>query len=201
MSDKTNQEILTEIANETNRLLYYNEEQYPLPSYRQIPRYRIQAFMPNNASETSYFVWSSDPYGEKIVDFTVFCGAFIPISSGITGKINIRKKNIIDKLNIFKSNDNHSSLPDSFDSKVIISGDDLSMMKTFFDKVKLQDKILEVLDISDIIKISINETNIDFVPELKGKSHLSILNKQDWYMEKEQIEKLFGLIEQIKELL
>ncbi|MEI7596774.1 MAG: hypothetical protein WCK02_13570 [Bacteroidota bacterium] len=200
MENKTNIEILSDIATETNRVIEFKEEQYPLSSYSQIPRLRTSVYMPNNASKTSYFVWSCDPYGE-IGENTVFCGAFIPISSGITGKINIRKKNIIDKLNIFKSNDNHSSLPETFDSKVIISGDDLSMMKTFFNNVKLQNKILEILDISDIIKISINEIDVDFVPELKGKSHLCILNKQDWYMEKEQIEKLFGLIEQIKKLL
>ena len=100
MDNKSNIEILREFAKSTNRSIVDKEIPYPLTGIRTFQKYKRMVCIPNNHEHTSYFIWFSDPYA-KIGQPTIFCGAFIPISSKIKSSISIRSKNILDKLSMF----------------------------------------------------------------------------------------------------
>ena len=70
--------------------------------------------------------------------------------------------------------------------------------KRLFSQARIQDQFVEALGIDKLINISVNEYNIDFVPELKNQSYLSIINPQSWYTERNDIEKLFKQMEKIR---
>lgn len=201
MEEKTNKELLTDFAKATNRVIDYKEVQHQLPAYgvHRFPKFRYTINIPNNSDETSYFVWFSDPF-YKIAEYTVFCGAFIPLPSQIDAKIKIRSKNIFDKLNPFAKN-NHTLGSRLFDSKAIISSENLTTIPPVLNNTMVQHKIIQALDIYEILQISINEYDVDFVEGLKGKSYLSIVNPQSWYMEKDEIENLFNAVEEIRKAI
>ena len=132
---------------------------------------------------------------------TIYSGAFIPLNSDIKSSINIRNRNIIDKLNVF-SNTKSSVIGDSkFDSKVVISGELDSSVKQLLSRLKLQERLLQALKIEPFINISINEYNLDFIPELKGIPYLSIINPQNWTLETDDVEKIFKQIEKIRNVI
>ncbi len=195
--EKTNIELLTEIARSSRRTIEYHEIPYPLSGIRKFPRYKRIVYMPNNPEKTSYFVWYSDPYA-KIGYPEIFCGAFIPISSRIRSKVTIRNKNILDNLSILSKKRSNKIGSDFFDSKVIISDKPDTPLKRFLSQSKLQQQILNALVINNTIQVSINEPNIRFVPEFKDLSYMSVVNPQSWYFEKEEIEMLFHYIEKIR---
>jgi len=139
--EKTNIEILTEYAKSTNRKIISTREKYPKSGIRTFTKFKEIIYIPNNAENTSYFIWFSDPYA-KIGLPTIYSGAFIPLSSCIKSSINIRNRNIIYKLNVF-SNTKSSVIGDSkFDSKVVISGGLDSSVKQLLSQLKLQEQLL-----------------------------------------------------------
>ena len=193
--EDSNIKILKEFAKSTNRSIEIEEIAYPVTGIRTFQQYKRIIYIPNNPEKTSYFVWFSDPY-ENIGLPSVFCGAFIPLSSNITSKINIRKKNIIDKLKIFSKNNKIGNK--DFDSKVVISGSINSYTNKLLSKSRIQYQLLEALENNLLINISLNEYNIDFIPELKGETYLSIINPQSWTIESKDIEQMFKQIEKIR---
>ncbi|NOR88591.1 MAG: hypothetical protein GQ527_13385 [Bacteroidales bacterium] len=197
MEDKSNIEILRDFAKSTNRSIVDKEIPHPLTGIHTFRKYRRMIYIPNNPQRTSFFVWFSDPYA-KIGLPTVLCGAFIPISSKIKSSINIRNRNTLDKLNIFSKTKTNKIGNDHFDSKVIISGDMDSSMNRFLSPSRFQGQLLKALEIEKYMNISLNEYEIDFVPELKNTPYLSIINPQSWYLEKDDIERVFRQIEKIR---
>lgn len=198
--DKSNIEILQEFAKSTNRSIVYKEIPYPLTGIRTFQKYRRMIYIPNNPENTSYFIWFSDPYA-KIGLPTIFSGAFIPLSSRIKSSINIRNKNTLDKLNIFSKTKTNIVGSDHFDSKVIISGKLDASTKRLLMQARIQDQLLKALTIESFMNISLNEYNIDFVPEFKGKSYLSIINPQSWNLERNEIESMFRQIEKTRNVI
>lgn len=197
MEEKSNIEVLKELARATNRTIVDKEVQYPVSGIGKIPKYRRIVFMPNNATKTSFFIWFSDPYA-KIGFPTNFCGAFIPISERIKSKLNIRAKYILDNINFLSKTKANKIGNDYFDSKVIISGNVDTAAKRLLANSKVQHQILSAFEIASFINVSINEYNIDFVPELKNKSYLSIINPQGWDFERDFIEEIFRSIEKLR---
>jgi len=200
MMEKSNIEILREFAKSTNRSIVDKEIPYPLTGIRTFRKYKRMIYVPNNPENTSYFIWFSDPYA-KIGLPTIFSGAFIPLSSRIKSRINIRNKNILDKLNIFSKTKSNKIGNDRFDSKVVISGNVDSSVKRLLSQSRIQDQLLEALEIEQFMNISLNEYKIDFISEFKGSPYLSIINPQSWDIERNDIEKIFRQIEKIRNVI
>jgi len=200
MEEKSNIEILREFAKSTNRSIVDKEIPYPLTGIRTFRKYKSIIYIPNNPENTSYFIWFSDPYA-KIGMPTIYSGAFIPLPSKIKSKFNIRKKNILDKLNIFTKTTSNKIGNDHFDSKVVISGNIDSSVKRLLSQSSIQDELLKALEIDQFMNISLNEYNIDFIPEFNGIPYLSIINPQSWDLEKNDIEEKFRQIEKIRNVM
>ena len=198
--EKPNIEILREYAKSTNRSIVDKEIPYPLTGIRTFRKYKKMIYISNNPGNTSYFIWFSDPYA-KIGLPTIYSGAFIPLSSRLKSRLNIRNKNILDKVNIFSKTKSNKIGNDRFDSKVVISGNIDSSVKRFLSHSRLQDQLLNALKIEPFMNISMNEYNIDFIPAFKGISYLSIINPQSWTLESNDIEKIFRQIEKINQLI
>ena len=200
MEDRSNIEILKEFAKSTNRSIVDRDIPYPLTGIRTFQKYKRMIYVPNNSEKTSFFIWFSDPYS-KIGMPTIFSGAFIPLSSRIKSRVNIRNKNILDKLNILSKTKSNKIGNDRFDSKVVISGDVDSSVKRLLSQSRIQDQLLKALEIEQFMNISLNEYDIDFIPEFKGVPYLSIINPQSWDLERNDIEKMFRQIEEIRNLI
>lgn len=195
MEEKSNIEILRAFAKATNRSIVDKETPYPKTGIQTFQKFKRTVYIPNNTENTSFFIWFSDPYA-KIGQPTIFCGAFIPLSSEIKSKINIRSKNVLDKLKIFSKTNNLGS--NRFDSKVIISGIIDAATKRLLSQTRVQDQLLKAMEIDSRMNISINEYKFDFVPELENRTYLSIINPQSWDLESKTIEDLFRQIEKIR---
>ncbi len=196
--NRSNIEVLKDFARRTNREIYYKEEEYPMSGYRKIPQFRYFVFIPINENKTSFFVLFSDPY-YTIGQYTVFCGVFTELPFQIEGKVNIRKRNIIDKLNPFEKRVNADFVSNRFSKNTVLFYEYESDLRKLLNNVMVEERILDVVDKSDLMHVSINEYNVDFVPELKGKTCLSVVNPQSWVFEDAEIEEYFKLVERVRE--
>ncbi len=200
MMEKTNIEELKEFSKSTNRVMAAKEVPYPLSGIRTFRKYRSWVYIPNNSENTSFFIWYNDPYA--IIGLPkIYCGAFIPLSSSLNSKINIRIRNILDKLNFFSNGASIKIGNKRIDKKLIISGNMNSSERKLFTQPMIQDKLLEVLNDEPFMNISLNENNVDFVPELRNTPYLSIINPQKWIFDKKVIERIFMQIEEIRNLI
>lgn len=197
MEEKSNIETLKDFAKATNRTVNSTEKQYPDSGLRTRLKYNRQVCIPNNADRTSFYFCYSDPYG-SFANPIIYSGAFIPLPSNIKSKVNIRNKNVIDRLNVLSKNKDNNLGNENFDKKVLISNTLDAATKRLLSSSKLQTLLLEALSIDKSIIISINEHNVDFVPELKGQSYLSIIDPQFWRLEAKEIEKFFEQIEKVR---
>jgi hypothetical protein len=200
MDDRAAIEFLRDFAKRTNREFESDESRYPLSSYRKIERYKSYAIISDSDRDSCYFVWLSDPY-YAIGEYSVFCGIFIPISSKYSHKFYIRKKNILDNLNLISAIKNIGKKEPGFLSKVVISGDDGGSAFELFSGTMAGHTVLEALDISPAMRVSVNEPRVDFVPGLNGKNFVAILNPQNWVLDKETIEKMFRLGKELREFI
>lgn len=200
MEDKSSKDILNEFARMTNRIAVIKEIPCNLAGFRTFQKYKKQVYMPYDSSRTNYFVWLSDPFA-RIGYPTVISGAFIPLSSRIKSRLNIRSRNVLDKFSFLTKSKTYKTGSRKFDSQVVITGSINSAEKRLLFQPRVQDQMLKALGIASYMNISINEYNIDFVPELKGKSYLSIINPQSWELERDSIEEIFRRMEKIRNII
>ncbi len=200
MQEKSNIELLQAVAKRTNRNIEFKESRFPMSGVRRIPKFKRTIYMHNNILDKNLFVWYGNPY-EEFGTHTIFCGAVAPIDFPKSEKIKIRKRFIVDKLHLIKEPQVFKSGSPSFDSKVVISGNNGSFSQKLFANVHLQHLIIEALKVDEFITISINGYNLDFVPELVGQSYISIMNPQSWYTDQPEIDELFRLINSISKIL
>ena len=200
MEDKSSKDIIEEYARITKRVAVYNETPYKLSGVYKFVKYRKFVYMPYDSSRNNCFVWVSDPLA-RIGYPTVFSGAFIPLSSRIKSKLNIRSRNVLDKFSFLAKSKTYSTGSKKFDSQVVIKGDIDSAEKRLLSQPKVQDQMLKALGIASNMTISINEYNVDFVPELKEKSYISIINPQEWELERDRIEEIFRRMEKIRNII
>lgn len=197
MEEKTDSELLREFARSTNRFIIEKDTPYPKSGVGIPQKFRRIIIIPNNAEKTSFFIWFSDPYA-RIGITTVFCGAFTRIPSKIKAKINIRKKTVIDKIDVFSRSKTNKIGNYLFDTKVVIKGIPGVAEKRFLSHTRVQQQIIDALEIEGILNVSLNEFNIDFMPELEGAAYLSIINPQSWILERDFIEQTFKQIEKLR---
>jgi len=198
--EKSNIEILQEFAERSNRKLYFQEGQYPLSTYRQIPRFKRTAYIPNNTNETCYFVLSGDPYN-SVDKLNTFCGVYFPLEIPLSTKINLREKNILDKINPFLSSKILKTGYANFDSLVVATGNSVHLVEKYLHDVRFNDVVVDTLSKSPELNFSINESNVDFVPALKNKSHFAIINPQQWVLDSSTIEEWFKKIEIVRQTI
>jgi hypothetical protein len=200
MYNKSNFETLSAIAKETGRRIEYDEVPYKSSRAERFPKYRATAFIPFDSNESIYYVCFWDSF-ERIAENTVYSGVFMPVSLPQTLKFTIREKNIIDKFNKLFGNKSYKTGNGNFDGKTEIRTNDPSRISKILHDTKIQKLILESMTINHTIKVSLNEIQIDFVPGLKGKSLLGIHDDQQWILERNQIDKLFKIMENFRNLL
>ena len=107
----------------------------------------------------------------------------------------------MDKLNLFVSKDIIKSENREFDSNVVITGQDSKITHNIYFDRELQNIIMATLKMNFLPIFSINETNVDFVPNLKGQSHFSILNPQTWILDDSTIEAWFEIMAKIRRIM
>ncbi len=200
MEEKSNIEILKELAKATNRIINVKEIPYPLTGIRTLQRYKRMLSMPSDAAESSYFIWYSDPYA-NLGNSTIYCGAFIPIPSHIQSRLSMRRKYGIDKVPFFSSPNRNTLGSKRFDTQVLIKGQMDQDTKRWLSQTRLQSRLVKALELDKTLTISINEHKLDFVSSMEGKSYLALVNPQEWYFEKEKIEAMLAQIEGIKALI
>lgn len=197
--EKSNIDLLKEFAKSTSRSIDAKEYLYPRTGISTTQKFKRSVYIPNNSDRSSFFIWFKDPYSHSSIGQTViFSGVFIPLRSNINGSLNIRNKYFIDKLNPFAGTKENSTGNSNFHSKVVISGDMDNLSKRILSSTKVQTQILNALKIESYFRVAINHFNIDFVPELKGKSTISIISQQGWEMNKATIEKMFACMEKLR---
>ena len=201
MEEPTNLEILTKFAKSTGRQIFNEEVIYPSSGgVRNYQKSKQIIYIPNDSTNSCFFIWLSDPFA-KGGFATDICGAFIPLPSNIKAELNIRKRFFIDKLNPL-SKSKHNIGSSNFQSNVVIKGDtEDSSIKNLLSHSRVQNQIVKAFNIQELLNISINEFEIDFIPELKGKPYISIINPQTWCMEKQKIEDIFEYMEELKGLI
>jgi hypothetical protein len=201
MEEKSDIEILQELAKATHRPIEVAEIPYPRSGIGTTQKFRRTAFMPFNENRSSFFVWFYDPYTQSIGQTVVFSGAFIPITSRVKSKLDIRNSFFLDKLSPFSKARRNKIGNSHFDQKVTISGEIDTAARRVLSRTDVQKQILKALAIEQSFHVSINHSNVDFVPELKGSGTFAILNTHGWEIEKENIERLFDRIEKIRDLM
>ncbi len=190
-------EKLQAFAKKTGRQIVFTEEQYPLSSYRQIPRYKRTAYIPNDETNQLFFVLFSDPY-HTVGEYTIFCGIYFKTNISKNVKLNFRPKNIVDKLNPFLSGKTLKFNERLIDSKLVTTGNNEAVISRYFRNSELQRLMMKSFDTDMFLNFSVNETPVDFVPELKDASHFALVNPQEWVFDERIIESWFHTMEQIQ---
>jgi len=196
MEEKSNFQELQEFASRTKRKFFYKEEKYEKSGVRY-PKYRRTAYIINNTDMPSYYVLYSDPYYKLAID-TVFCGVYFPVNIPLDSRITFTKKDIIDRLNPFLMKKVIDTRNRKFDSKVVTKGNDPVIVKKLTGNIQFQTIIIESFKIDELFYYSVNDMNVDFVEDLKGKSHFSICNPRKWILDFALIEKWFDIIDKLQ---
>ena len=69
---------------------------------------------------------------------------------------------------------------------MVIESDDHTSMPKYIANIKFQNLVLDSFKIRQTINISLNSIRADFIPGIKGKSQLSVYDKQGWFLEKSE---------------
>ncbi|MDD4149988.1 MAG: hypothetical protein PHE33_08150 [Bacteroidales bacterium] len=191
---------LNEFAKSTGRILEFKEQMYNSSRPNRYPKYRNEAYIPYNSDASSYFVCLYDSMFRE-GEFSVFSGTFIPVALPLTSNFSIRKRTIFDSINSVFGKKDFKTGNKKFDAKVVASGNDNHIMKIYLSNTNFQDNVLKALEIKPTIQISLNDINVSFVPGLENKSQFCIYDRQEWVLDKMQIENLFSLIEDFRKLI
>jgi hypothetical protein len=190
---------IKEYANKTNREAYLKEEEYDKGTgFHNFIRYKRTAYMANNKDESSFFIWLGDPYAE-FTWFTSYCGVFIPIDIPLDNKFCIRKKDFLDKINPALKDIPIGDI--KFDRQHVISGNKSESIRQLLKSDEIKAQLSSSLNVTEGLRIHINEPSIDFVPYFNDKAYLGIVFGQGWILEGHIIEDLFQIAEDLKKYL
>ncbi len=195
MEDKTSaQGILKVFAKNTGRSFEFKEEPHPSADMiSKITYHRRYLYIPENSNNSCYFVCFAD--SKEMGPKALFSGVFMPFDVPKTTTLDVRKKDILDKLNPFgKKNICKTGTP-TFDTQYQISSNDHTAVKRIFQNRGIQNLVADAFKLDGVIQVGINDVDVEFVPGLKGKSQLGIYTRQEWITDERMIEKMFGLME------
>ena len=197
MTDKTNIEILQEFARRSNREIFVDEKVVPITGYRRNTKFKRIVYMPYDQKRNCFYVWYNYWFA-SIGPTTFFSGVFFPVSQNLRSRLYIRKSNVLDKFNFISRSGRIKTGTPSFDAQTIISGKMREGAQRILSQHKVQKQILKSYEINNIVRLSIDEYKIDFIPELKSASHISIINQQEWEIDGAIIEQTFSCAEKMR---
>lgn len=198
--EKSNIELLEEFAIKTKREVYTEEKDYKSQFSSRFPKFKRTVYIVDKSDLPVYFILYSDPYYKMAID-TVFCGVYIPISVPTASKITFTKKNFIDRMNPFPSKEIIKSGDFKFDSKILMKGNNPALAQKLARNILFQRLLIESFKMKEFFYFSINDTDVDFVEDLKGKSHFSICNPINWILDFDVIEEWFKVIKKFQRVL
>jgi len=194
--EKTAVEELIEFAKKTNREINYSDKGYVASGFNPRTLKKSHAVIFDSQKGGGYFINYSDMVARG--DSAMYSGFFFPIDVPSTSVINVRQKNILDKLNPFLKQSDYKTQSSDFNSKVVFTENDERSTTKIFNNQGIQDLVLEIFNLDPRIKIGVNHIDVGIVPQLKNKSTLGIYILEQWLLEDALIEKLFGLMEKFK---
>jgi hypothetical protein len=142
---------------------------------------------------SAFFVCYAD--SKELGPQGVFSGVFKILDVPSSFNAEFRKRDILDKLNVFQSKSGFKSGIPSFDSKVRIKTNDKALLKRFLQERNMQNLILVGLNSGDAMLIGINMLDMGFVAELKGKAFIGVYTQMTWIEDTNMIEKLFKILD------
>jgi len=189
--DKSAIEIIREFARKTGREAIFTEKPYPSTAMQRIVYHRRTIYLEGINNKAICFASFAD--SREFGKYALFSGIFMPVELPLSTTISIRNKDILDKLNPFNKKKMPSSGIPSYDAKTVISGNDPLSVKKIFQERRFQRLVDQSLPLAPGIVIAVNEANIGFIPEFKGKSHLGIFITREWITDTSMIEGLFNI--------
>ncbi|WP_321279431.1 hypothetical protein [Marinifilum fragile] len=194
--EKSSIEKLKDFALKTHRKINFSEKAYPSNALHPVTYHRRFVSIPGNDYKRVFFACFGD--SRRLDNFSIYSGVFFPIDVSRETKICVRKKHIFDKISLFVRKKYYKTGVDSFDSQVVFDEFTAIGINKIFINAKIQKLILKAFDFDVRLRVGINMLNIDFVPELKGKSYVGIYTTQDWFINSSEIEILYDLAEQLQ---
>nr|WP_320117221.1 hypothetical protein [uncultured Marinifilum sp.] len=197
--EKTTIQKLSEFANKTDRVVDFTEQAYPSNALHPVTYHRRLLYIPENRLANTYFACFGD--SRRFDRQSIFSGVFFPIPISKSTRVCVRKKDILDKMNLFSKNKGYKTGTNKFDSQVVFDAFDAIGTNRIFKNPKIHDLILKVFNFDLSLRVGINMVNLDFVPGLKGQSHFGIYSTQDWFVDDSKIEILYDLADQFKKFV
>jgi len=203
-TEKSSSEILKEFAKRSGRDVEYTKRPYRKSAEHWVIRrwHQRALYIPNNPKGTTFFVSYADSGSLNLnSEQVLFSGVFIPVNLPIHAKIKMRKKDILDKLNIFSKKKFLKSGFSNINAQIAMQGNDLLTAQKLLKSRKVQDALLSAFNKDIGLTAGLNTVNADFVPHLKDHSVFGIYSLNGWILENELIEFLFRKMETIRERL
>ena len=203
--DKSALEILKEFADKSNREIKHFRKDYPIDRIRPRFLYKSFAIIKDEPSSSVYFVNYSD--SKAFGDSAFFSGLFFPITASESTNIYIRKKTILDKVNPFANKESYRTRFSDFNSKVIITENDINYTNKILNNNKAQTLIVEALNLDERIRIGVNNLKIDIIQDinenykLETGSYFEIYIIGQWLLDDSTIEELFKIANELKEVI
>lgn len=202
--EKSSSEILKAFADKSRRTIKYIKSPHEEVYEHWVKRvwHQRKIYIPNNNSSSSFYVSYADSKSVNLNSENVlYSGVFISVNLPLTAKISIRKKDILDKINIFNRNKFLKSGFGHFDAKTAIRGNDTLSAQKLLKSRKVQDAILAAFHKEESLVAGVNIADTDFVPSLKKQSVLGIYSVSGWIFDAELIEFLFERMEKIRKIV
>jgi hypothetical protein len=197
--EKSSIDILKEFAKRTGRDIDFTTKDHDYTIMYAVRYHQRSLYIPNNQNHTSYFICYGDSGApSNIGESVLYSGVFIPVDLPKHSSIKIRKKDILDKINIFKKKKYLRSGFENFDDKTTIRGNDTLSAQKIAKSRKVQDNILKTFELDVSLTAGLNTVKADFVPHLEGRSLFGIYSLNGWILEDKKIEELFSIMEEIR---
>ncbi|MCZ4696389.1 hypothetical protein DWB61_17155 [Ancylomarina euxinus] len=196
MEEKTAVEELKEFANKTNREIDFDDKTYVASGINPRNLVKQHVIISGTTNDEPYFVSYCDMLA--IGDNAMYSGFFFPIEFPLSTLIQVRQKNILDKVNPFFKKSEFTTQSKKFDSKVIIvENDERSSGKLFYSQ-GTQSLLLDIFKLDPRLKFCVNHIDVGIVSELKNKSTLGIYITEQWLLDEAIIKKLYALVGKLK---
>ncbi len=192
-------EKLEKFASNTSRKVFFTEDAYPHTSMHAVTYHRRTLYIPFDSNNDCFFVCFGD--SREFGNYANFSGVFFVIDKPLSEQLIVRKNDILDKIgSIFKKASLKTGNPE-FDKISLIEENSTAIAIDCIRSQEVLNSIISAFKLDNLLRAGINELKIDFVPELKDKSHFGIYVINDWIMLPEKIEQVFEIANNIKRYL
>lgn len=193
MHHKTNQEVLQEYAAANNMELHFNEVSYPEPVYRKNrQRFKRKAWLSDKENPNAYFAWHSDHYGTA-GELNTYCGAFWKSNQPLDIKLDMRKKDLLDRLSLSSKSTGIKGI----DTKFVTVSTNWKIPGAVSGNPRLLDEIHQSLKLYGNLHFSMNHVRPEFIPETNKHSFVSIYLPEIWITDAEIITTMLHKIKTI----